>query len=231
MTDYAHAVSDADAMRYQVMAQPAAAGDAGQLAEAELVARAAGARRPGGQQRRARPYPNGLRPRHHRAGRGDMTPAWAAGPGPGRHLAVYRVAWAGPRICMSQMHKTKDACERSKQINFIDLIGQVHERYWNPDPAVQWADNDLTALAPGTPAASSFALDAYTEEDGSQHVNFIEDIGHTHELFRSADPAALIGALDRLMGDPGSARGPVPGSAAATGSAGGHAAAGRWGDQ
>ena len=30
MTDYAHAVSDADAMRYQVMAQPAAAGDAGQ---------------------------------------------------------------------------------------------------------------------------------------------------------------------------------------------------------
>jgi hypothetical protein len=163
MTDYAHAVSDADTMRYQMMAQPAAAGDAGQLAEAELVARA----------------------------------------------AVCQVAWAGPRICMSKMHKTKDACERSKQIIFIDL----------------------TALASGTPAASSFALDAYTEEDGSQHVNFIEDIGHTHELFRSADPAALIGALDRLMGDPGSARGPVPGSAAATGSAGGHAAARRWGDQ
>jgi len=88
---------------------------------------------------------------------------------------VYQVAWAGLRICMSQIHKTKDACERSKQINFIDLIGQVHE------------------------------------------------------LYRSADPAALIGALDRLTGDPGSARGPVPGSAAATGSAGGHA--GRWGDQ
>jgi hypothetical protein len=182
-----HAVSDPDAMRYRVMAQPAAAGDAGQLAEAGLVTRAAGARRPGGQQRRARPYPNWLRPRHHRAGREDMTPAWAAGPGPGRHLAMYQVAWAGPRICMSQMHKTKDACERSKQITFIDLIGQVHERYRNPDPAVQWADNDLTALAPGSPAASSF--------------------------------------------DPGSARGPVPGSAAATGSAGGHAAAGRWGDQ
>jgi len=47
----------------------------------------------------------------------------------------------------------------------------------------------------------------------------------------ASSESALIGALDRLMGDPGSARGPVPGSAAATGSAGGHAATGRWGDQ
>lgn len=46
----------------------------------------------------------------------------------------------------------------------------------------------------------------------------------------SSEPA-LIGALDRLMGDPGSARGQVPGSAAATGLASGRAAAGRWGDQ
>ena len=41
----------------------------------------------------------------------------------------------------------------------------------------------------------------------------------------------LIGALDRLVGDSGSAEGPVPGSAAAVGSAGGQADAGRGGDR
>ena len=41
----------------------------------------------------------------------------------------------------------------------------------------------------------------------------------------------LIGALDRLVGDSGSAEGSVPGSAAAVGSAGGQAGAGRGGNQ
>ena len=41
----------------------------------------------------------------------------------------------------------------------------------------------------------------------------------------------LIGALDRLMGDPCPAGMPVPGSTAAMGSAGGQADAGRGGDQ
>ena len=55
--------------------------------------------------------------------------------------------------------------------------------------------------------------------------------GKVHELSRSPDRAALIGTLDRLMGDPGSAGRPVPGSAAAMGSAGGRAGAGRGGDR
>ena len=41
----------------------------------------------------------------------------------------------------------------------------------------------------------------------------------------------LIGALDRLVGNPSSVLGLVPGYAAAMGSAGGQAGAGRWGDQ
>ena len=41
----------------------------------------------------------------------------------------------------------------------------------------------------------------------------------------------LIGALDRLVGNPSSVEGLVPGYAAAMGSAGGQADAGRWGNQ
>ena len=41
----------------------------------------------------------------------------------------------------------------------------------------------------------------------------------------------LIGALDRLVSDPSSVEGPVPGYAVATGLVGGQAGAGRGGDQ
>ncbi len=45
-----------------------------------------------------------------------------------------------------------------------------------------WVDNDLTKFAQGT-AIGLIALDAYTEEDGSQHVNFIDANGHVHVLY------------------------------------------------
>lgn len=51
------------------------------------------------------------------------------------------------------------------------------------DPAVQWVDNDLTALAGG--ALASGALDGYSQGDRSQHVNFSDVNGHVHELYRS----------------------------------------------
>ena len=41
-------------------------------------------------------------------------------------------------------------------------------------------------LAHGTPALLPFgviALDGYSQGDGSQHVNFIDDNGHVHELY------------------------------------------------
>ena len=59
-----------------------------------------------------------------------------------------------------------------------------------------WVDNDLTKFSGGTlssiggvEGSNPPALDAYTEEDGSQHVNFMAG-GHVHELYRSPDPAA-----------------------------------------
>ncbi len=64
-----------------------------------------------------------------------------------------------------------------------------------------------------------------------QRISGLAVDGKVHELYRSPDPAALIGTLDRLMGDPGSAGGPVPGSTAGMGPAGGQAGAGRGSDR
>ena len=53
-----------------------------------------------------------------------------------------------------------------------------------------WADNDLTKFAGGGPASvggvecsSRPSLDADSQGDGSQHVNFIDDNGHAHKLY------------------------------------------------
>ena len=78
----------------------------------------------------------------------------------------------------------------SQHVNFLDANGNVHELYRNPDPAAQWVDNPLTALAHGTPAARVSALDGYSQNDGSQHVNFLDANGNVHELYRNPDPAA-----------------------------------------
>jgi hypothetical protein len=40
----------------------------------------------------------------------------------------------------------------------------------------------LTKLAAGTPANRSAALDGYAQGDGSQHVNYVGNDGHIHEL-------------------------------------------------
>ncbi len=84
--------------------------------------------------------------------------------------------------------------DSSQHVNFIDENGHVHELYRSPDPAAQWVDNDLTGFA-GLKSFAAFgsALDGYAQDDGSQHVNFIDAIeanGHVHELYRSPDPAA-----------------------------------------
>jgi hypothetical protein len=84
----------------------------------------------------------------------------------------------------------------SQHVNFIALSNDhVHELYRSSDPAAQWVDNDLTALAAGTPAGEgtddSGRLVGYSQDDGSQHVNFVNlPFQHVHELYRSPDPAA-----------------------------------------
>ena len=77
----------------------------------------------------------------------------------------------------------------SQHVNFVDANNHVHELYRGPDPAAQWVDNDLTALAGGTPASGDFPLpfDGYSEGDGSQHVNFVDGNLHVHELYRGPD--------------------------------------------
>ncbi len=80
-----------------------------------------------------------------------------------------------------------------QHVNFL-ADGHVHELYRSLDPAAQWVDNDLTALAKGAPAGEgtddSGTLVGYSQGDNSQHVNFIDAGGHVHELYRSPDPAA-----------------------------------------
>ncbi|MGO9788130.1 MAG: hypothetical protein ACLP8S_01015 [Solirubrobacteraceae bacterium] len=80
--------------------------------------------------------------------------------------------------------------DKSQHVNFIDGNGHIHELYRSPDPAAQWVDNDLTKFAEGTSAFVESGLDGYSEDDGIQHVNFIDGNGHVHELYRSPDPAA-----------------------------------------
>jgi hypothetical protein len=73
------------------------------------------------------------------------------------------------------------------------------------------------------------AIDIDVRIDGDQIT------GHAGVGVREPEPVlgwlGLIGALDRLVGDPSSVEGLVPGYAAAMGSAGGQAGAGRGGDQ
>ena len=71
--------------------------------------------------------------------------------------------------------------DNSQHVNFIDINGHVHELYIHPGAG--WVDNDLTAMAGGTPAAAGSALDGYWGSDSSQHVNFLSVDGHVHELY------------------------------------------------
>jgi hypothetical protein len=71
--------------------------------------------------------------------------------------------------------------DNSQHVNFVDDKGHVHELYRNP--AAQWVDNDLTALSAGTGAQIDSALHGYSQGDSSQHVDFVDGIGHVNELY------------------------------------------------
>ena len=49
---------------------------------------------------------------------------------------------------------------------------------------MMWVDNDLTAFSGGSPAFGG-PLNGYSQDDGSQHVNFTDENGHVHELYRN----------------------------------------------
>jgi hypothetical protein len=153
MTD-ACAVSDADVTCYRVMAQDAAAGDAGQLAAdgAEAEA-AAGLWRPGSDKRRARAYPGALGPRRRRTGSGDMTAALAAGSGhslssrPGGYPAGSPSAACRPRVCGSGLRGGAMSCRGRSGADAA--AGQVRPAMM-PAPAVR---RQSPAIGPGCDVA------------------------------------------------------------------------------
>jgi hypothetical protein len=72
--------------------------------------------------------------------------------------------------------------DNSQHVNFIGQDGHVHELIFRPG-ATNWADTNLTANAGATPPAAGSAVDGYHRVfDDSQHVNFISQDGHVHEL-------------------------------------------------
>jgi hypothetical protein len=88
-----------------------------------------------------------------------------------------------PAVLPNALHGYSVGSSNSQQyVNYIDAHGDVHELYGSGN---SWSDNDLTALARSPHHASlTTALSGYWQRtDDSQHVNFVSDDGHVHELF------------------------------------------------
>lgn len=71
--------------------------------------------------------------------------------------------------------------DTSQHVNYVANDGHVHELYANPGS--QWYENDLTADTGGVAPAPGTVLTGYWGLDNSQHVNFIGNDGHVHELY------------------------------------------------
>jgi hypothetical protein len=71
--------------------------------------------------------------------------------------------------------------DETYHVNYIGNDGHVHELYFVPKHA--WVDNDLTQLAAAVAPNPDTALDGYWGSDDSQHVNYIGNDGHVHELY------------------------------------------------
>src|ERR1700722_12437325 len=62
----------------------------------------------------------------------------------------------------------------SQHINYIDIVGDVHELLYR-DKSKQWVDTNLaTAAKPASVAAVRGAVDGYGTSDCNQHVNYID---------------------------------------------------------
>ncbi len=72
--------------------------------------------------------------------------------------------------------------DSSQHVNFTGVDGHVHELYIHP--GAKWVNNDLTGFSGGgSVPGQAAALHAYWGSDSSQHVNFIGNDGHVHELY------------------------------------------------
>jgi hypothetical protein len=87
-----------------------------------------------------------------------------------------------PAVNPGAIHGYWQGSNNAHHVNFIDANGDVHELSGGGN---SWSDDDLTALARSRFHASpTTALTGYWEPtDDSQHVNFVSQDGHVHELF------------------------------------------------
>jgi hypothetical protein len=72
--------------------------------------------------------------------------------------------------------------DNSEHVHYIGIDTHLHELYRAPG-ANQWVDNDLTKLAAAVAPVQKTTLDSYWGSDNSQHVNFLGQDGHLHELY------------------------------------------------
>jgi hypothetical protein len=93
------------------------------------------------------------------------------------------ILWTGgtPAYTSSALDGYWGANDASQHVNYIDINGHVRELYIHPGAG--WIDNDLVARTGGPPAAWGSGLDGYWGSDNSQHVNYIDGVGHVHELY------------------------------------------------
>ena len=69
----------------------------------------------------------------------------------------------------------------SQHVFFRGADGHMHELYL--ETGQPWAGNDLTLNAGAALPRADSPVDAYWQQDNSQHVNFIAADGHVHELY------------------------------------------------
>jgi hypothetical protein len=86
---------------------------------------------------------------------------------------------------LSDLHAYWQQSDNSQHVNYIDGQGDVQELLFrNGTGGACWENTDLTKNSGTTSTAQlGSALNAYWQQsDDTQHVNFVDDSGHIHEL-------------------------------------------------
>ena len=107
--------------------------------------------------------------------------------------------------------KNCNKCETVPHVNYIDSKGHVHELVYfreETEREASWRDNDLTKLA-GSSSIAVGPLAGYSGTDISQHVNYIDNIGHVHELYGRVGVNLKDNDLTALAGSSGVASTPA----------------------
>lgn len=123
------------------------------------------------------------------------------------HNDLTHIAGAPPVATGGNLDGFQTSFNKQQHVNYIGPEGHIHELFFD----TTWQHNDLSVLAGNGPAAAGGShIDAYqTTFNDQQHVNYIGDDNHVHELFfdngwhrddltkrTKAPPAARLSPLD-----------------------------------